>query len=113
MQPGDEAGKDACVALERGLEVDAWVLDEQSRERLDPRAERDRLVLVAATVENRERPRAIRELGSEPRLADAALADDQHEGSLPGLRAVEQLPQACDRCVAADERRDRGLCKSL
>ena len=76
---------------------------------VDPRAERVQLLLVAAAVKHLEARHPLRQLGDGARLADAALAADEHEPGLAGHGALGERSQPAQAGVAADPRRGERL----
>ena len=76
---------------------------------VDPGAEREQLLLVAAAVEHLEPRHPVRQLRDDARLADAALAADQHEPGLAGGGPLGPLAEPAQGRVATDPRRGERL----
>jgi hypothetical protein len=86
-QPGPQLGQQPREVGALRAEQLGQLLGRQAvevpAEQLDPRPEREQLLLVAAAVEDGEVGRGAGRLGHRPRLADPALARDQHSPVSP------------------------------
>ena len=101
---GQQAPEDLAVLLRRSRHRGVRPRDELAQ-RLDERLVRKQGLLVRAAVEHHTAAglHLLGELGGEARLADARLADEQHQSHLPRLALLPTHAQTLQGLVAPDE----------
>jgi hypothetical protein len=89
----------------------AELVGAQAAQRADDRAEGQLAVAEVDAVAGEHarplRPGAVGELGDQPRLADARLARDEHDGGAPARGALQRGAEAGELALAPDEVRTR------